>query len=174
MSAAAAPEKEESNKPVFVKKVRVAILTGYNGADFCGSQKNEGVRTVEDEIDKALHKVGMVSDFNVGDLRKIGWGRATRTDKRVHALLNTFSAKVVVPKKPTMTTTNDEGTIETKPCNIEEFLEQMRKRLNEETLPPDIKIFSMFTVSHRFNAKNCTNYREYSYFLPTFMLTGID
>ena len=54
------------------------------------------MRTVEAELEKALHKVGMISDFNYGDLRKVGWGRATRTDKKVHALQNTFSAKVLV------------------------------------------------------------------------------
>ena len=51
----------------------MAILAGYNGVDFCGSQKNKGVRTVEEEIEKALHKVNMITDFNFGDLQKIGF-----------------------------------------------------------------------------------------------------
>ena len=56
---------------------------------------------------------------------------------------------------------------------MEEHLEDLRLQVNE-ALPADVKIFSLFSVANRFNAKNCTNYREYSYFLPTFMLTGID
>ena len=92
-------------------------MTGYNGVNFCGSQKNEGVRSVEGELEKALHKLGMISDFNFGDLRKIGWGRATRTDKKVHALINTFSAKVLVDKKPVTTVTKEDGTTETKECD---------------------------------------------------------
>ena len=48
--------------------------------------RNPGVRSVEEEIEKALHKLGMIADYNFGDLKKIGWNRATRTDKRVHAL----------------------------------------------------------------------------------------
>ena len=40
----------------------------------------------------------MITHFNFGDLKKIGWGRATRTDKRVHALQNTFSCKFVLEK----------------------------------------------------------------------------
>jgi tRNA pseudouridine38-40 synthase len=80
------------------KKIRLAILCGYNGINFFGSQKNKGVRTVEEEIEKAFFKLGLISDFNFGDLKKIGWGRATRTDKRVHALLNTFSAKIMLHK----------------------------------------------------------------------------
>ena len=31
----------------------------------------------------------------------------------------------------------------------------------------------MMQVSNNFNAKNATSYREYSYYLPTFMLTPI-
>ena len=118
----------------------------------------------------ALHKMGMVSDFNVGDLQKIGWGRATRTDKKVHALINTFSAKVLVSKRPSRKSAD--GSEE--PCSLEEHLEDLRIRLNTEALPSDIKIFSILAVSNRFNAKNCTSFREYSYFLPTFMLTSLD
>lgn len=158
------------------KKIRVAILSGYNGVNFCGSQKNEGIRSVEGEIEKALHDVGMISDFNYGDLRKIGWGRATRTDKKVHALINTFSAKVLVSKKPTIKVEHagEDGTqMEEKPCSMEEHLDDLRQKLNREALPEDVKIFSLLPVSNRFNAKNCTSYREYSYFLPTFMLTAV-
>jgi len=49
----------------------------------------------------------------------------------------------------------------------------LRNKLNTEALPSDVKIFSLLPVSNRFNAKNCTSYREYSYFLPTFMLTAL-
>ena len=85
-------------------------MTGYNGVDFCGSQKNEGVRTVEEEMAKAFHRVGMVSDFNKDDLKKIGWGRATRTDKKVHALINVFSAKLLTAKRPCKMVKSEDGT----------------------------------------------------------------
>jgi len=62
------------------------MITGYNGSNFSGSQKNKDVRTVEDQIEKALFRMGSISEFNFGDLKKIGWSRATRTDKSVHAL----------------------------------------------------------------------------------------
>jgi len=73
-------------------------LAGYNGTNFFGSQKNKNVRTVEEEIEKTFHKLKLISDFNFGDLQKIGWGRATRTDKKVHALLNCFSAKILIDR----------------------------------------------------------------------------
>lgn len=34
-------------------------------------------------------------------------------------------------------------------------------------------MFCVIEVSNRFNAKNCTSHREYSYYLPTFLLSSI-
>ena len=36
--------------------------------------------------------------MNFGDLKKISWNRATRTDKTVHALQNCFSCKIHLSK----------------------------------------------------------------------------
>ena len=38
----------------------------------------------------------------------------------------------------------------------------------------EIKVFCVIEVSNRFNAKNCTSHREYSYYLPTFLLSSIN
>ena len=40
-------------------------------------------------------------------------------------------------------------------------------------LPKDVKIFAVVPAANRFDAKLATSHREYSYFLPTFMLTSI-
>lgn len=37
---------------------------------------------------------------------------------------------------------------------------------------PEVKVFCVIEVSNRFNAKNNTSHREYSYYLPTFMLAS--
>ena len=79
------------------KKIRMVLMTGYNGDDFHDSQKNQAVRTVESEMETTLNKLGFINDFNFGDLKKIGFQRTTRTDKGVHALLNVFSAKFMMP-----------------------------------------------------------------------------
>lgn len=85
------------------------------------------MRTVEEELEKGLHKIGMISDFNMGDLKKIGWGRATRTDKKVHALTNTFSAKVLTAKKPVIIIKDADGkVVERKACSLEEHLDDLR------------------------------------------------
>jgi tRNA U38,U39,U40 pseudouridine synthase TruA len=41
-------------------------------------------------------------------------------------------------------------------------------------LPEDIVIFCILEVSNSFNAKLRTSNREYSYYLPSFMLTSIN
>ena len=79
------PPAKEGGKQ-YPPKTRIALITGYNGSEFCGSQKNPDVRTVEAEIEKALYKLDAIADYNYGDLKKIAFNRASRTDKRVHAL----------------------------------------------------------------------------------------
>jgi len=44
------------------------------------------VRTVEGELEKLFLEMNLINKANFGDLKKIGFNRATRTDKKVHAL----------------------------------------------------------------------------------------
>lgn len=67
-------------------KIRVAILFGYNGRAFHGSQKAVNVPTVEGALERAIYEAGFISDLNFGNLNKIGWSRGSWTDKGVHAL----------------------------------------------------------------------------------------
>lgn len=53
----------------------------------------------------------------------------------------------------------------------------LKKQTEQHTSPEkvpmkdgEIKIFCVIEVSNRFNAKNSTSHRDYSYYLPTFML----
>ena len=143
------------------------MIVGYNGSDFSGSQKNQNVRTVEGEIEKALFELGCINKMNYGDLKKIAWNRATRTDKSVHALQNTFSCKVHLSRQDRE---SDVG--------MEQFRHKLnatlRKNTEQHTSPEkvamkdgEIKIFCVIEVSNRFNAKNSTSHRDYSYYLPT-------
>ena len=85
---------KENDGPSTNRKLRIALIVGYNGINFSGSQKNINVRTIEGEVEDCLFKMKLISKFNYGDLGKIAWSRATRTDKRVHALQNVFSCKI--------------------------------------------------------------------------------
>lgn len=135
-------------------KCRIAMIVGYNGSDFCGSQKNPNVRTVEGEIEKALFEMGCINKLNFGDLKRIAWNRATRTDKSVHALQNTFSCKVHIDKA------EREADV-----GMESFRMRLNKELKKITdahtsadkVPMkdgEIKVFCVIEVSNRFNSKN--------------------
>lgn len=49
-------------------------------------QRNPGARTIEGELEKALFRAGAIAEQDLGDMRKIDWMRAARTDKGVSAL----------------------------------------------------------------------------------------
>lgn len=50
-----------------------------------GGDRNEGAVSVEAEVELALYLSGGISKDNFGNLRKVSWSRAGRTDKGVHA-----------------------------------------------------------------------------------------
>ena len=50
--------------------------------------------------------------------------------------------------------------------------EDFRKQLNKE-LPDDVTVFAIIRSTNRFNSKLNADDREYSYYLPTFMLKSI-
>ncbi len=52
-------------------------------------------------------------------------------------------------------------------------MEEFRQNLNK-MLPEDVKVFCILEVSNSFNAKLRTSNREYSYYLPSFMLMSIN
>ncbi len=56
--------------PRLGKKRKVAVLLGYVGAGYAGLQRNPGVRTIEDELERAFHAAGGISDDNMGDFSK--------------------------------------------------------------------------------------------------------
>jgi tRNA pseudouridine38-40 synthase len=146
------------------------MIVGYNGSEFFGSQKNKQVRTVEEQVEKALFNLNLISEHNYGDIKKIGWQRASRTDKSVHALQNVFSCKIHLAMKDRSDLSGGSDT----------GFEKLRAKLNQElrsvlkseegTSYQEVKVFCIIEVSNRFNAKLNASFREYSYYLPTFTL----
>lgn len=78
--------------------------------------------------------------------------RASRTDKKVSAIMNVVSCKLHKYEDKTN--------------------EDVKLALNQ-SLPSDIKIFKVIEVSRNFNSKDSNNFREYHYILPTFCLEPI-
>ena len=142
-------EKTEKNpQKINLPKRKYAIIHGYFGQDYSGNTKNPGVHTVEEELENALYKEKFISPCNYGNLKKVNWMRASRTDKGVSAIMNVVSVKL--HKYP----------------DIDEI--DMKNKLNK-VLPKDIKIFRIIEVSDHFDSKDNNNNREYHYIIPTFV-----
>eukprot|EP00939_MAST-03C_sp_MAST-3C-sp1_P004965 g4965.t1 len=135
------------------KKRKVAISLGFNGVDFRGSQfQGDAFRTVEGELEKALCEIGCIRDSNAGDISKIGWSRSSRTDKGVSARVTTVALKILV---------SDDAVFDN-----HGHAKSVVSELNE-TLPKDIRVFSVVKASRSFNARMACTYRDYRYFVPT-------
>ncbi len=46
------------------------------------------MRTIEGDLERALFESELITSENFDNLKKIGWQRASRTDKGVHAVFN--------------------------------------------------------------------------------------
>lgn len=131
------------------RKRATAIVFGYNGLGFNGSQKQpNSQRTVEAELESALFGANFITEANYGDLHKVNWTRASRTDKGVHAIRTVISLRAMLTDEP---------------------LEAQVAALNAK-LPEDIRVFEFIPVINSFNAKHQASYREYSYFFPAALL----
>lgn len=125
-----------------------------------------GIQTIEEELEKAIYRAGLITQDNQDSFSKQGWSRAARTDKGVHAVSNIFNLKLEIPK--TMFPQSDT------PINKEQFkqgtqLQSIRSRLNNE-LPSDIRLLAAKYVSRSFRAQCSASSRVYRYILPTKLL----
>jgi len=133
-------------------KHKYALCLGYLGTNYQGLQINPGALSIESFLERALLLCGGIIEQNYGNLQKIGWTRAARTDRGVHALSQCCSMKIKIV---------DGG--------VSEFI----KNINL-FLPNDIRVFAATKVSKSFNAKTDCSGRKYEYLLPTYLLTDID
>lgn len=130
------------------KRHKFAIVIGYLGAAYQGMQRNPGARSIEGELEKALVAAGLIPDNLQGNLRKIEWSRAARTDKGVSAAGQVVSTYLLVGN---------------------ENSEDIEKKINDN-LPQDIRVLGMYSVSGGFHAKNACDRRRYSYIFPCWTL----
>lgn len=77
-----------------VKKRKFCLLMGYSGANYLGMQRNPSVKTIEEELLKALLANKYVSDENFRQPQNIHFQRAARTDKGVSAVRQLCSMKL--------------------------------------------------------------------------------
>ena len=127
-----------------VQKRMTAVQIAYVGSRYSGLQKNPGQETIEAELERALHKAGLIAECNFGDLHKVHWSRAARTDKGVHALGNIVACKLLAPPDVDVVA------------------------MTNRELPEDIRVLDMKRVTKGFNAKNQAEGRRYQYLIPTY------
>lgn len=160
--------------------------------------RNPNAHSIEAELFKAMCADGIVSEENAVDPKKIGWARACRTDKGVHAIGQVVSAKILIknstPSDVKIEThvvdagnstfqddldTHDKISNE-RPKNPimcsnsdqnsdEKALDDTVQRLNK-LLPKDIRIFGIKRAVGSFQAKERCDSRVYEYLLPTYAL----
>ena len=125
------------------KKRKVLLFLGYVGEGYQGMQRNPGAVTIEDALEEAFYAAGALSAANKGDLRKVQYSRAARTDKGVSAVGQCVALKL-------HDTVGESSVV---------------ARVNEK-LPTAIRVFGAVRVTGGFNAKNLCDRRRYKYVLP--------
>ncbi|KAI9487007.1 MAG: pseudouridine synthase [Benjaminiella poitrasii] len=140
--------EDESLKCHKPKKIKTALLLGYNGSEYSGMQTNPGVKTIEGELFEAVCKAGYVSKMNSDNPKKIQLLRAARTDKGVHAFCNVVSLKMICLNN------------------------QVAEKINA-FLPSDIRVWGHVETLNSFNAKDNCDSRIYEYLLPSYALQDL-
>lgn len=138
------------------RKRKWAVCFGYIGSKYQGLQINPNANTVESHLEKALLLAGCISESNFGELSKIQWSRAARTDKGVHANAQCIAAKFFVQK----------GDVE----NAEERAKARQAMIDKlnKLLPEDIWVHHLTKTFKSFNAKIMCCARIYHYLLPSY------
>jgi tRNA pseudouridine38-40 synthase len=131
------------------RKRKVALYMAYVGHGYSGMQAQrvaEHVKTIEEDLFKAIHAAGGISDANADErgFQKIHWARAARTDKGVSAVGQVVSLKMVM---------HPPGVIE---------------RIND-SLPSQIRVFGARRVTKGFDARKSCDKRRYEYVLPAWL-----
>ncbi|ORY01221.1 pseudouridine synthase [Basidiobolus meristosporus CBS 931.73] len=137
--AADSVEKEKR-----LPKKKVALLMSYCGTGYQGMQVNPGAVTIESELFKALVDTGAVSKDNAVDQKKVGFARAARTDKGVHAAGQVVNLKMIVEDP--------------------DIIEKINK-----SLPEQIHVWGYVKAMGSFNAKDHCDSRFYEYLMPTYV-----
>lgn len=169
---------------------QVLVYVGFTGTNYKGFvHQGDGpeVPTVERALFEGLHAWGAVLDENyAGGLSKLGWSRASRTDKGVHAVGAAFSCKLLLPdeylelaptvpwgpwtnplsagRPRTATLAGGSASAPVSAVRAEEL-----ERLNA-LLPPDIRVMSIQRVRGSFKSYRACSGRRYQYLLPAYAL----
>lgn len=138
-------EKEKRRERLGPKR-KVAVFIGYNGNKYDGLQINPGMHTVSKVLSEAMVRVGCIAEENAHPLSKVKWMYASRTDKRVHALVNIVSLMMVM---------------------VRGSMDEIAELINSE-LPEDVRVLGISRVVNSFHPQRMCDGRLYEYIIPTY------
>ena len=168
--------------PKLTAKRKVAVVIGFDGSRYFGSQLNTGAEdscpSVEGQLWRALVEAGLVIESNALDPKKVGFGSSSRTDRGVSAARFVVVAKLECPT----------GGVESGGFDDFGRADGVRHRVNDalrrladesggggdssssssssSSQGGDITCFSVCKVTGKFRPRHCCNWREYEYLLP--------
>ncbi|KAA1136987.1 tRNA pseudouridine synthase 1 [Puccinia graminis f. sp. tritici] len=159
-------------------KRRVAIMIGYYGRGYQGSQINPGTKTIEGTLFNAFVRAGCITQDNSTHPNKVGLQRAARTDANVSACCNLISLKLIlnppeIGHDKRMDQVEEEGQEDALHKSLIEQHSQtsyypLIKHINR-FLPSDMKIWEIIRVQNSFNPRSFCDSRVYEYSLPTWL-----
>lgn len=79
---------------VRVKRRKYAMLLGYSGVDYYGMQRNPQMKTIEEDVLKALLKADLITQEAFEQVQQIQFQRAARTDKVIFSINRRESAVI--------------------------------------------------------------------------------
>ena len=77
-----------------IKRKKALVLLGYSGVNYSGMQRNPEVKTVEEELLKAMLKNDWINEEGFKSPQQAFFQRAARTDKGVSAARQVVSLKL--------------------------------------------------------------------------------
>ncbi|XP_065841972.1 pseudouridylate synthase 1 homolog [Oscarella lobularis] len=126
----------------WMRNKKMALYVSYIGQGYSGMQRNDGVKSIEEDLLNALVEIGAIMDDHRKHTDKIRFQRCSRTDKGVSAAINVVSLKMAMTQ-------------------------DRLKQLNE-CLPDKIEAIGFLRTTRSFDAKLACTARSYGYLTPTF------
>ncbi|XP_078668124.1 pseudouridylate synthase 1 homolog [Branchiostoma floridae x Branchiostoma belcheri] len=124
------------------KKRKVACLLAYSGVGYMGMQRNQGFKTIEEDLLAAFYKAGAIPKDHMDCMQKMHFQRCARTDKGVSAAGQIVSLKMYM-------------------------IDDAVKKIND-CLAESIRIIGIKRTTNGFDSKNACDARTYMYVLPTY------
>lgn len=191
-------DNKEDNAKALLKKRKVALYLAYVGHGYHGMQRNPGAKTIEDDLFRAIHKAGGISEANADEdgftkVRPIIMGKDKKPPKTHHwvvffsAIMCSCSNLIAVHGffewcisilyfvlfqiHWMRCARTDKGVSAI--CQVVSLMmvlhpPGMLERINDN-LPPCIRVLGYHRVVKGFDARKACHSRRYEYIFPAWM-----